>query len=94
MSKPSDASALPTSAHPLPICNMNTLPLYSETGKLKTNVLDSTDAIAGAARDVAIPALSNNEGGGGREGKWRLFPWLRLSVNDIYILKATERFVL
>ena len=30
------------------------------------------------------------EGGGGEK---RLFPWLRLSVNDLHILKTTERYV-
>ena len=33
-------------------------------------------------------------GGGGRgKGKRRFFPWLRLSVNDLHILKTTERYM-
>ena len=32
-------------------------------------------------------------GGGGGKGKRRFFPWLRLSVNDLHILKTTERYM-
>lgn len=82
-------SVSPPLAHVQPL--LQPYQRYSEAGP-PTGVLAASGGGTNGRTEERRGEGGRGRGEGGKD-KGRLFPWLRLSVNDLHILKATERYV-
>lgn len=78
------------SVHPLLLSYHN--PQCPGGPVLQTASTSSADGSAFSVKGEGVVGGSMVRRGGGG-GEKRIFPWFRLSVNDLHILKATERYM-
>ena len=90
-------SVFPSHLSPLSSHNHNT---HSGPSLVERGVVQWAGSVSGGSTEQDEERGERERGGeresereGGRKVKGRMFPWLRLSVNDLYILKAAERCV-